>query len=594
MEWLDRGLVAVKVNNGVFLSWRLLGTDPTDITFNVYRNGTLVNGSPLDDVTNFVDTAGAANSMYEVRAVVDGDEQDADKQVGVWAQQYRTVNLMRPAGGTTPSGGTYTYSPGDASAGDVDGDGEYEIILKWDPSNQQDNANEGYTGNVIIDAYKMSGQRLWRIDLGRNIRAGAHYTQFMVYDFDGDGKAEVVFQTADGTRDAAGTVIGNASADYRNTGSGDGRVGYVLRGPEFLTIFNGLTGTIMQTIDYPNPRGRVSDWGDDYGNRVGRFLSGVAYLDGQRPSMIIGRGYYGKASISALDWRDGKLTKRWTFVADGSQNQSYRGQGAHSLSIADVDADGKQEIVWGAATIDDNGTGLYSTGLCHGDALHVADIIPSRAGLEVFMVHESPSCYNGRGVEVHDARTGQVVYYGDGANADVGRGAAGDIDPRQPGMEVWGSRNGLFTSTGTEQTAKPRQQNFMIWWDGDLSRELLDGSTITKWNAAAGTGNAILSAGDNNAASNNGTKATPTLSADLFGDWREELILRNTNNTQLMIYTTTAPTQHRLTTLMHDPQYRVAIAWQNTSYNQPPHPGFFLGNGMSAPPRTAIQTPRAR
>lgn len=576
MEWLNRGVVGVKVNNGVFLSWRLLGTDPQNVAFNVYRDGTLVNGSPLDNVTNYVDTGGTNNSTYEVRAVINGDEQDADSQANVWAQQYRTINLNRPNGGTTPDGVAYTYSPSDGSVGDVDGDGEYEIILKWDPSNAKDNSQAGYTGNVFIDAYKMNGQQLWRIDLGRNIRAGAHYTQFMVYDFDSDGKAEVVTKTADGTRDAAGTVIGNGNADYRNSS------GYVLSGPEFLTVFNGQTGRILQTIDYPNARGNVGDWGDTYGNRVDRFLAGVAYLDGMRPSMIFSRGYYEKAMISALDWRNGQLTRRWTFTADGSQNQSYRGQGAHSLSIADVDNDGRQEIIFGAATIDDNGRGLYSTNLGHGDALHVADIIPSRPGLEVFMVHECPSCYGNHGVEVHDARNGQIIYSGNGNAQDVGRGVTGDIDPRSPGMESWGSRNGLFLSTGQEQATKPGQMNFMAWWDGDLLRELLDGNTVSKWDYQGGRANAILSAGNNGAASINGTKSTPVLSADLFGDWREEIIWRNSNDTQLMIYTTTIPSNHRLYTLMHDAQYRVAIAWQNTAYNQPPHPGFFLGEGMSA------------
>jgi rhamnogalacturonan endolyase len=583
MEWLDRGVVAVKVSNGVFLSWRLLGTDPQNVAFNIYRNGTLVNGSPLTDVTNYVDTAGSNNSSYEVKAVVNGREEPADKTTSVWAQQSLTINLNRPNGGSNPSG-SYTYSPGDASVGDLDGDGEYEIILKWDPSDQQDNSNAGYTGNVLIDAYKLNGQHLWRIDLGRNIRAGAHYTQFLVYDFDSDGKAEVVMKTADGTRDAGGTVIGNANADYRNSS------GYVLSGPEYLTVFNGQTGRIMQTINYPNARGNVGDWGDTYGNRVDRFLAGVAYLDGQRPSMIFSRGYYAKTMITALDWRNGQLSTRWTFTADANQNQAYRGQGAHSLSIADVDNDGKHEIIFGAATIDDNGRGLYNTNLGHGDALHVADIIPSRPGLEVFMVHECPSCYGNHGVEVHDARTGQILYSGNGNAQDVGRGVAGDIDPRYPGMEVWASRNGLFTSTGQELSTKPSQMNFMIWWDGDLLRELLDGTTIYKWNYQAGNVSTLFS--PSGVASNNGTKSNPALSADIFGDWREEIIFRNSNNTQLVIYTTTIPTDHRLYTLMHDPQYRAAIAWQNVAYNQPPHPSFFLGDGMAPQPIPDINTSR--
>jgi rhamnogalacturonan endolyase len=575
----------VKVSNGVFISWRLLGTDSRDVSFNLYRNGTLVNGTPLTSVTSYLDTAGSNSSSYQVRSVVDGQEQASQSQATVWAQPYSTINLNIPSGGTTPDGVAYTYSPNDLSVGDVDGDGQYEIFLKWEPSNAKDNSQSGYTGNVFIDAYRLSGERLWRIDLGRNIRAGAHYTQFMVYDFDGDGKAEMVLRTADGTRDAAGTVIGNASADYRNSS------GYILTGPEYLTVFEGATGRIRQTITFPIARGGVGDWGNDtYGNRVDRFLAGVAYLDGQRPSMIFSRGYYEKTVISALDWRNGQLTQRWLFTADGNQNQNYRGQGAHSLSVADVDNDGRHEIIFGAAAIDDNGRGLYTTNLGHGDALHVTDIIPSRPGLEVFMVHECPSCYGNHGVEVHDARTGQILYSGNGNAEDVGRGLAADVDARYPGMEVWGSRNGLFTSGGQEQSTKPSLMNFAIWWDGDLLRELLDGTTIAKWNQ--GSLSTLLNAGNNGAASNNGTKSTPALSADLFGDWREEVIFRNSNNSQLMIYTTTASTNYRFYTLMHDPQYRVAIAWQNTAYNQPPHPGFFLGDGMTAQPVPDISTPR--
>lgn len=577
MEMLDRGLVAVSANGGIFLSWRLFGTDPADVSFNLYRNGQLIHSSPATAATNYTDTGGNASASYEVRAVINGSETAAGKSVGVWGQQYRTVDLNRPSGGTSPDGVAFEYSPNDASVADVDGDGEYEIILKWDPSNAHDNAHDGYTGNVYIDAYRLNGEQLWRIDLGRNVRAGAHYTQFLAYDFDGDGKAEVAFKTADGTIDGVGQVIGNANADYRN---GSGRV---LSGPEFLTVFNGQTGAAMQTINYPNARGAVSDWGDNYGNRVDRFLAGVAYVDGKRPSMIFSRGYYEKAMISAIDWREGQLNVRWTFVADGSQNSQYRGQGAHSLSVADVDQDGRDEIVFGAATIDDNGRGLYSTGLCHGDALHVTDIDPNREGLEVFMVHESPSCYGSWGVEVHDARTGEVLYGNDGSGVDVGRGLAADVTAGFPGVEVFGSRGGTMTTTHQQLNYTPGS-NFAIWWDGDLLRELLNDNYIDKWNSSSNRNDRVLSGGNYGAASNNGTKATPSLSADILGDWREEVIWRNSNNRQLMIFTTTIPTQHRLYTLMHDPQYRVAIAWQNTAYNQPPHPGFFLGADMSPAP----------
>jgi rhamnogalacturonan endolyase len=581
MENLTRGLVAVKVNNGVFLSWRMLGTDAANIEFNIYRNATFV-GS-VDDVTNYVDAQGEASSTYVVKAVINGKEV-ASESVGVWGTNSRTIKLNRPAGGTTPDGNAYTYAPGDSSVGDLDGDGDYELIVKWDPSNANDNAHAGYTGNVLIDAYTFEGKQLWRIDLGRNIRAGAHYTQFQVFDFDGDGKAEVAMKTADGTKDGQGVVIGNGAADYRN-GSG-----YILSGPEFLTVFNGETGKAMATANYIPARGTVSSWGDSYGNRVDRFLAGTAYLDGKRPSMIFSRGYYTRAVIAAWDWRDGKLTNRWTF--DSNTEKSYEHQGAHSLSIADVDEDGKDEIIFGAATIDDNGKGLSNTKICHGDALHVSDMDPNRRGMEVFMVHESPDCYGNHGVEMHDPRTGQIIWSFQGGG-DIGRGVAMDIDAATPGFESWASAGGLNDVTGRNLGTKPKGVNFAIWWDGDLLREILNENYIDKWNTSRKVNDRLITG---SGSSINGTKAVPVLSGDLLGDWREEVIWKGNDNASVVIYTTTIPTNYRMHTLMHDSQYRSAIAWQNTAYNQPPHTSFFLGAGMKMPPQPApiYLTPRSK
>jgi rhamnogalacturonan endolyase len=571
-EHLDRGVVALPSGNGIFISWRFLGNDPNDIAFNVYRNGTKVNGSPITNSTNYYDGSGTTSAAYTVRPIVNGRELQANRAKPTWSNPYWVINLNRPNGGSG-----YTYAPGDASVGDVDGDGEYEVILKWDPSNQKDNSQSGATGNVFIDAYKLNGTRLWRIDLGRNIRAGAHYTQFMVYDLDGDGKAEVAMKTAPGTRDGVGTVLGGSDAnrDFRNSG------GYVLSGPEYLTIFNGETGAAMATTDYVPARGNVGSWGDTYGNRVDRFLAGIAYVDGQRPSLIMARGYYTRAVVVAWDWRDGRLTRRWTFDSNNSGNGAAAGQGAHSLTVGDVDGDGKHEVVYGAATIDDNGTLLYSTRYGHGDAVHLSDFLPSRPGQEVYMVHES----NATGVDMHDARTGETIWRLASGGTDVGRGVIMDIDPRHPGAEAWAIIGGLNSAAGRQiSSAKPGSINFGAWWDGDLLRELLNNNTIDKWDYANSSNRRLLSAGVYGAASNNGSKSTPALSGDLFGDWREEVIWRNTNNSQLMIFTTTAVTTHKLRTLMHDIQYREAIAWQNTAYNQPPHPSFFIGDGMATPP----------
>lgn len=611
MENLGRGVVAVRTSGtDVFVSWRLLGTDPSGVAFNVYRStggasAVKLNSSPLTGATIYTDSTAdlTQTNAYTVRPVIGGDEQPASAGFTLSAdapqQQYLRVPLQRPAGGTVPGGGTYDYSPGDSSVGDLDGDGEYEIVVKWDPSNQQDNSNGGYTGNVLLDAYKLDGTRLWRIDLGRNIRAGAHYTQYLVYDFDGDGRAELVCKTAPNTRGGDGQFIGASGkfqgtpsaaidhdADYRNTG------GYILTGPEFFTVFDGQTGAELATTNYDIPRNGnptssdVTAWGDNYGNRVDRFLAAVAYLDGQRPSIVLCRGYYTRAYLAAWDWRGGQLTKRWVADTgnDGTANPlaAWRGQGAHSLTVGDVDEDGRDEITYGAAAFDDDGTGLYSTGLGHGDALHMSKMDPNRAGLQVWMSHESPSSYRSYGLDLRDARTGIVLGGNAGNGADVGRGAAGDIDPRYLGYELWGSRGGLLSVNGTQISAeRPGQMNFMIYWDGDLLRELLDGKTISKWDWITNTASPILD--PQGVSSNNGTKAVPCLSADILGDWREEMIVREETNDVLRIYTTTAATTHRLPTLMHDRQYRLAIAWQNVGYNQPPHPGYYIGDGMTMP-----------
>jgi len=577
MELLDRGVVAVKTGQGVFVSWRLFGNEGSNVSFNVYRDGKKVNTSPITNSTNLQDANGTSSSTYTVRAVVGGAEQAASAPVGVWGNNYLSVPLNVPAGGTTPDGVAYTYSANDASAGDLDGDGEYELIVKWDPSNSKDNSQSGYTGEVFIDAYKLNGTHLWRISLGKNIRAGAHYTQFMVYDLDGDGKAEVAMKTADGTKDGAGRVIGDAGKDYRNSN------GYVLSGPEYLTVFNGETGAALSTVNYDPPRGNVSDWGDNYGNRVDRFLAAIAYLDGERPSLVMARGYYTRTVLVAYNWRDGRLTKQWTFDSNASGNSGYAGQGNHNLSVADVDGDGKDEIVYGAMAVDHNGAGLYTTGLKHGDAMHLSDLDPDRPGLEVFQVHETPS---NAGVEFRDAGTGQLIW-GVPTTRDVGRGMAADIDPRYRGVEVWAD-GALYTAQGQKIGTKlPSSTNFGIWWDGDLLRELLDSNRIDKWDYAnSQTVNLLTASG---VSSNNGTKSTPNLQADLLGDWREEVVWRTNDSSALRIYTTTDVTDKRIYTLMHDPVYRLGVAWQNVAYNQPPHTGFYLGDGMSAPPMPHIR-----
>jgi len=581
IEQLDRGLVAVPTPTGVLVSWRQFADEVGQTSWHIYRNGRRITPTTIADRTNFLDTAGTRADRYSITPVTAAGVIGArSAEVQTWANPYLDIPLNKPAGGSTASG-AFDYRANDASVGDLDGDGQYEVIVKWDPSNQQDNSKPGHTGEVFLDAYKMNGTRLWRIGMGRNIRAGAHYTQFLVYDFDGDGKSEIVAKTADGTRDGRGTVIGNATVDHRNS------TGYILTGPEFLTVFDGLTGAIRVTTNYDPPRGDMCLWGDCWGNRGDRFLAAVAYLDG-RPSIVMARGYYTRTVLVAYDFRDGRLTKRWTFDTNVAGRQ-YEGAGNHNLAVADVDGDGRDEIVYGSLTIDDNGRLLYATGLKHGDALHVGDLNPARPGLEVFSTHEqSTSAY---GMEMHDARTGQIIL-GQRTGKDTGRGAAGDIDPRHPGAESWavdGEWNSptgwMFNAAGRLINTRIPAANNLVWWDGDLTREILDHNynattqsgvgTIGKWDPVnSRTVNLLTATGT---LSNNTTKGNPSLQADLLGDWREEVLWRTQDSTALRLYATPHASPHAFPTLMHDPVYRLGVAWQNVGYNQPPHTSYYLG-----------------
>lgn len=593
-EKLGRGVVAVKSSDGVFLSWRSLATDTRKLGFDIYRDGVKITAAPVVTTTNYVDKDGTVDSRYVLKGILDGTTTETTKEVTVWAEQFKKIPLKRPEGGVTlpydvvqtdkdktretyPDGQEYTYTPNDCSVGDVDGDGEYEIIVKWDPTNSRDNSFYGYTGNVYLDCYKLDGTFMWRIDLGKNIRAGAHYTQFMVYDLDGDGKAEIACKTAPGTIDGQGKFVimgsDDPNADYRSSGS---KAGIVVDGPEYLTVFNGQTGAEISTIAYSPLRGNINDWGDGYGNRSERYLACVAYLDGVKPSLVMCRGYYARTSLTAYDFDGTKLTMRWAHDSKVSGSGAF-GQGNHNLSVADVDGDGCDEIVYGACVIDHDGKTLYRTGLGHGDAIHLSDLDPDLEGLEVFSPHEEKTA--AYGYEMHSAGTGEVIF-GEKTGTDVGRGIAADIDPNYRGFEMWSTANGnVYDCKGNIIATKNRPSvNFRVYWDGDLQDELLDGVKIDKWNGTKV--NRMITLSDySNAASCNSTKATPNLSADIFGDWREEVILWDSKTcSDLLVFTTVIPTEYKITTLMHDHVYRMGVAWQNVAYNQPPHLGYYLGD----------------
>ena len=580
MENLDRGLVAVRQNNGNFVSWRMMGYEynrsaPHTVSYKLYRNDTLV--AEITDSTNYFDAGAPGTAQYSVSLVDNGTECERSNPVQPWATEYLRIPLQKPGD---------DYEANDASPGDLDGDGQYDIVLKWQPHNAKDNAHDGVTSNTYLDGIKLDGTRLWRIDLGPNIRSGAHYTQFAVYDFDGDGKAEVAVKTAPGTRDSTGNYqrLGPAARDdhsaiYRNT------KGSILSGPEYLTVFSGETGVELATVEFPVLRGSVNSWGDNYGNRVDRFNGGAAIITDTpngpsgRPSILMQRGYYTRLTMSALNFRDGQLSTVWIFDSDKPGNSRAAGQGNHSAMPADMNGDGGQEINTGALTIRSDGTFGCTTGRGHGDAHHVGELIVGK-GISVFTVYEGTGGYS-----VHDGYTCSIYTQSTGGD-DNGRGVADDIYDGNPGAEFWSATgDGLRDAqTGDLVGNKPPSQNFLIYWDGDESRELLDRNRIDKYHPS-GSRRLLTAQGCD---SNNGTKSTPVLSADLFGDWREELILREDNNSALRVYTTTTVTARRIYTLMHDPTYRMQVSWQQSSYNQPPHVGFHIGSGMVDPPEPDI------
>lgn len=470
--------------------------------------------------------------------------------------------------------------------GDVDGDGQYEIILKWDPSNARDNAHDGYTGPTLFDCYRLDGTLLWRIDLGRNIRSGAHYTPFIVYDLDGDGKAEMMVRTSDGTRDAKGNIIGDALADYRH--KGPDRIGRILTGKEYITVFNGLTGEAMDSKPYIPERGDLKGWGDEKANRSDRMLAAVGYLDGKKASAIFCRGYYTRSVLAAWDWDGRELKSRWVFDTNDPQWASYAGQGNHNLRVADVDGDGCDEITYGSMAVDHNGRGLYNTGMGHGDAIHLMAFDPKSRELQVWDCHENRR----DGSDFRNARTGEVIFKVP-SKSDVGRAMAADIDPNNPGVEMWSAdSHGIRNLKGeiinaAKDADDPQHNNYLmlggrwlpmnfgIWWDGDLLREMLDRGKVSKYNWENNTIDDVFTLPG--IVFNNGTKSNPCLSADILGDWREEVIARTPDSSELRIFVSPIPTDYRINCLMEDIPYRLSVATQNVGYNQPSEPGFYLG-----------------
>lgn len=595
MDDLGRGLVAVATDNGVFVSWKWKGTESLDVKYNLYKNGEKINAEPMS-LTNYTDVDGTASDNYAVAAVTNGTEIEKCDEVSVWADGYFEIPLNRPENKPMANGeAANDYKPGDASVADLDGDGEIEIILKWNGT-IRDASKAGYTSECLIDAYKLDGTHMWRINMGPNIRSGEHDTQFMVADFDNDGKSEMAVRTADGTIAGDGTIIGDAEAKWYEENNGKN-----LTGPLYLTVFKGEDGTIIDTIDFfAQSTGKFSDgtewgidsWGDDHGNRSERYLGAVASFDGVTTSFIQSRGYYGRTCIGAYHLENDKIVEDWTFdssewkIANPESEVNTSGQGYHNMSTADVDFDGKDEVIFGALNLDDDGTVMYSTGLGHGDSMHVGDFVPSRPGMEVYECVEWTKAQYG--FYMRDARTGEILYALT-TNTDNGRACTADIDPAYEGEEAWSAYGVLTAADGTViSTSYSMPANFAIYWDGDIGREIEDGNGVYKWDPKGEEVNAIFKAVGCH--SINAAKSNPSLQADIFGDWREELIFPTDDEEHLRIYTTTTPTAYRIPELMSDGTYRNAVAWQNDCYNQTTHLGYYLGYDTKTIPVPQIYT----
>ena len=616
-EYLTIGTIAVRVNNGVYISWRLLGTESlNDQAFDIYRNDKLIHTTDISSPTCYTDTAGAAGDTYKV--VRAGESTDGADLTKVWTTNitgsyddvvnsaaYLEFPIERPTDDVIDiDGSSYSYDAGDVSVGDLDGDGEYEIILKWDPSNQQDNGSHAYTGIVYIDAYKTDGTKLWRINMGKNIRAGAHYTQVIVYDFDCDGKAEIAMKTAPGTIDGEGNYVTEAgtseeirnadnTADYRtkqNSNTPQRRIGHIIDGPEYLTMFNGESGAAMQTIAYDPVRGEPEEWGDGYGNRCNRYLAGVAYLDGQHPSLLMCRGYYARSAIVAYDWDGINFRKKWIIDSSNEGSEAFAGQGNHSLIVSDVDNDKMDEIVYGSAIVDNDGTLMNSTGHGHGDVLHVSDF-DNDGKQEIFQTHEDYTALNGEfSTEYRKADTGEILF-SQSFNEDVAKGVMSNFDddyavkhPESKSLFWSSSAAQFYDNNGTlvAEDNSPSNRRFykhFLYWDGKLDRELLDGTMLAKLKVTSESKFTRFFFGRTGSFAdvNATTGGFPLISADIFGDWREEVVMRTPDNNNLRIYMSCIPTEYRIPTLMHDSQYRTCIAAENVAYNQVPHTSYYIG-----------------
>lgn len=581
MEKLGRGLVALRLDEKkVYLSWRMLSSDPSNVAFNVYRvtgnfGPVKLNSNPINETTDFIDTTADLTkpNTYFIRPIINGVELEPSASFTLPANAPIKSCLSIPLRQDAVNFNGQILGARLIGVGDLDGDGEYEFVVKrgdqdLDPS-QATYPTHAPIETYKLEAYDLNGTFMWRVDLGPNIRPGIWYSPFVVYDLDCDGRAEVITKIGDGARILTSTGETMDLGDINQ----DGILIYVDNlgrqyfGPEYFAIIDGATGRVLAIGDWI-PMRSWAYWGDDYGNRAHRHYLGIAYVDGYMPSLIVARGTYTELYVDIWNWRNGTLSRVWSWHRSG-------GGAFHGIRVGDVDGDGRDEIIHGSIAIDDNGATMWVTGQGHGDRFHLTDIDPTRPGLEIWYVQERPGV-NYYGIHLRDAKTGELIWGRSGpgfGDQDIGRGLAADIDPRYPGLECWATRGVLYSAKGEEIGPLPSKCNFGIWWDDDLLREHLDGTTISKWDYRRGSFRDIFIADGCEVGSRN----APMGYGDILGDWREEVWYVDSARREIRIYITTIPASTRHPTLMQDPIYRLTVSQETVGYMQSTQLSYYLG-----------------